>query len=224
MNLPRESRFKWRHDCVLAVVVKAVRGLVGVINSRKPRAVKGVSTGIAFVRAGQQPKEKPKEKTVVRESILDLARDWEVMCDLPFGRAPGSVFVFPADVALSSAKPDLIVMSRSHKICIVWELTSPLEENIQSWHSKKLLKYKEDLGDNVQPGWTLHILAGEVGAKGWIPPTYIKDLRRVFGFSKRECATVADNCAYVARQCSYVIWLNRRSRDFRPMQISPPEE
>jgi hypothetical protein len=224
MNLPRESRFKWRHDCVLAVVVKAVRGLVGVINSRKPRVVKGVSTGITFVRAGQQPTEKPKEKTVVRESILDLARDWEVMCDLPFGRAPGSVFVFPADVALSSAKPDLIIMSRSLKICIVWELTSPLEENIQSWHSKKLLKYEEDLGDNVQPGWTLHILAGEVGAKGWIPPTYIKDLRRVFGFSKRECATVADNCAYVARQCSYVIWLNRRNRDFRPMQISPPEE
>ena len=44
--------------------------------------------------------------------MLNSARDWEVLCDLDWESCPGSVFVFPQDVALTNAKPDLIIVSR----------------------------------------------------------------------------------------------------------------
>ena len=92
--------------------------------------------------------------------------------------------MFASEIALTNAKPDLIIISRSKKICIVFELTAPLEENIVSRHGQKLGKYTKELHDNLKPGWTLDIVCGEVGAKGWIPPSLNRDLRKTFGFVK----------------------------------------
>ena len=84
------------------------------------------------------------------------------------------------------------------------------------WHTAKPIKYEEEIRPNLLPGWTLHVVAGEVGAKGWVPPTFTKDLRKLFGFAKSKANKLADDCASVARRCSYVIWRSRNNRDFDP--------
>ena len=116
-----------------------------------------------------------------------------------------------------------IYLSKQAKICIVWELTAPLEENIEKRHASKTAKYQRELVDNGQAGWTIHIVCGEIGAKGWVPPTFTNDLRTVFGLPKRQRTKLANNCAWVARQCSYVIWLNRNNRAFEPFPVQPPK-
>lgn len=223
MNLPRESRFKWRHDCILAVVVKAVRSIVVEVNAKKPYVRQAKRTGQQFVPEGHKVRTQSKRQPYRRESTIDHARDWEVLCDLRWERKAGTEFAFPHEVALTAMKPDLVVWSRSTKTCIVWELTAPLEENIARRHADKLAKYLKELTDNVNDGWELKIVCGEVGAKGWIPPSYVKDLRRTFGFSKAQVSRLADDSAYVARQCSYVIWLNRDNRNFEPALVAPPQ-
>jgi hypothetical protein len=221
MRMPRESRFKWRHDSVLAVMVGAVRTMVDQANTSKPSIRRPSNTGIVFVPAGTKvPRRKTKQQPRRRPNVLDQAQDWEVMCDLKSDNAGHSIFIFPQDVVLTSAKPDLVVLSRKLKICIVWELTAPLEENIETRHSSKLDKYIKELSDNVLPGWTLDIVCGEVGAKGWVPPNFTKDLRRLFGFSKSQSVKLADGCSLVARKCSYVIWANRNNRDFVPFPMT----
>ena len=57
-------------------------------------------------------------------------------------------------------------------MCIILELTVPLEENVRSWHVKKMDKYEKDIAANCEPDWTVEVLALEVGSKGWIPPSF----------------------------------------------------
>ncbi len=159
-----------------------------------------------------------------RRCLLDTARDWEVYCDLKEERQNDTKFAFPQFVSLTSFKPDLVILSKSTKTCIVWELTAPLEENIESRHSSKVDKYLKELVQNAQSGWTIKVVCGEVGAKGWIPPRFTRDLRHIFGLTKSKSRSLADDCAWVARQCSYVIWSNRDNRDFEPFPVSPPSQ
>ena len=98
----------------------------------------------------------------------------------------------------------------------------PLEENIEKWHKDKTEKHIKELGDNMQPGWELKFVCGEVGAKGWVPPSFTKDMRNTFGVKKTRVRKLADDCSWVARQCSYVIWLNRDNKEFTPHKVIPP--
>ena len=34
---------------------------------------------------------------------------------------------------------------------------------------KKTDKYNTDIASNLEAGWTIHVLAFEIGAKGWVP-------------------------------------------------------
>ena len=111
MAKPKESRFKWRHDCILAVAVNELRCRVEEVNAMKPDSKKSVLKGISFVRAGEstQPEKKSKQGKKWR-CVLDEARDWEVLCDLRWEREPGSWFMFPCDIALTGFKPDALVI------------------------------------------------------------------------------------------------------------------
>jgi hypothetical protein len=220
MKFDRESRFKWRHDCIVSTLVTAIRKRVTKVNSL-PRAT-SKPPGIKFVRAGQSKATDSKDKAKEQRhaGLLERGRDWKVLCDLSWERSPGSSFVFPSHIATTSLKPDIIVYSPSSKFCIVGpELTAPMEENIASWKSKKLTKYSTELTDNLEPDWNIHISTIEVGARGWIPPSFYTELRRVFGFSKRALKELADTCSHIARKCSYVIWINRFNKDFIPFPM-----
>ncbi len=97
--------------------------------------------GILFVKQGAKAQKSMKSKSSKDSSLLNQARDWEVLCDLSWERSPGSILLFPQDVALTQLKPDLLVVSRTTKRCVLIELTAPLEENIESRHSTKKRKY-----------------------------------------------------------------------------------
>jgi hypothetical protein len=183
----------------------------------QPKVAK-VNCDITFVKAGSAAKPRRSVRTHKVTSILDQARDWKVICDL---RSERRSFHFPGMIAITTAEPDLVVYSLKNKICIIWELTAPMEENIEKRHKEKIDKYEKSIGHNLNKGWSLHIVAGEVGARGWVPPTFTKDLRRLFGFSKATRRKVADQCAEVARRCSFLIFQNRNNRDFERFLVEP---
>ena len=226
MKKPRESRFKWRHDSVLDVIVSCLTERIKDANEQKLVCKSGASKlrRIKFVQEGAIVRARNLQpKAEKQRCILDEACDWEIMSDLPWKRAEGSFFMFPVDVALTNAQPDVIIVSRVKKICVVFELTAPLEENIVSRHTKKMTKYIKEIQDNLQPKWKLEIVCCEVGAKGWIPPGFNKSMKSIFGLVKKKRKKLADDCSWVARQCSYVIWLNKENRDFKPVRISVSE-
>ena len=89
-----------------------------------------------------------------------------------------------------------------------------MEENIASRRQPKKSKYEDEIRPNLKQGWKLYVFTIEVGAKGWIPPSFGNSLRRVFGLKSKQLSSLADRCSEVARRCSYVIWVNRFNRDF----------
>ena len=58
-------------------------------------------------------------------------------------------FVFPTHICATDALPDGFVFSNKLKICVVLEVTSPLEENIPYWHNVKKAKYFERIVANL---------------------------------------------------------------------------
>ena len=93
--------------------------------------------------------------------------------DLPEFRSPGSSYVFPHVVALTTLKIDGYVISESARICIVLELTCPMEENLVTWHSSKQQKYEELASEAAGNGWRFEKLIVEVGARGFVP-SYVR--------------------------------------------------
>ena len=100
---------------------------------------------ISFVPAGH----KPIPSTF---GILFDARDW--ICDfyLPEFHPNGGRYCIPCDIGITDLRCDGYLVSRSMKICVVFELTVPMEDNIEYWHQKKLEKYADVFSDTS--GWT----------------------------------------------------------------------
>ena len=152
----------------MLLLAKAISEQLVIFNASRPGESKSQAALIQFVRPGQKPRANRQKK---RSSLLDGACDWKGNFDLPeFQR--GSAYVFPHDVCLTPLRIDGYIISRTAKICIGIELTSPMEENIARWHGSKLRKYEDEIqvAANLN-GWKFHAIIVEVGARGWIPPS-----------------------------------------------------
>src|ERR1700745_1775025 len=152
-----EDRYTWRHNNVLLAIAKAVQERVADANSKpKPKETKQIAPlQSAFVRAGQSIDSKKKSTKKDAPHLLQAANDWKCDVDLPEFRSPGSSYVFPHDVCLTTTKIDGYILSRSARICIGLELTCPMEENLSKQHSFKQEKYEEVALEAAHNGWKI---------------------------------------------------------------------
>ena len=127
-----QGRLKWRHDEELRVfhyaVGKKVRSMTP--NKVRKRPTRGYK---AFVQAGGSVK---KSNVAKEPSLLELACDWRIIVDLK-----GMPYAFPAHIAITEERPDLVLWSESLKLVILIELTVPSERNVLGAHAKKSQKY-----------------------------------------------------------------------------------
>ena len=122
-----QGRFTFRHDSVLKDLVESLKSFISEL---PPTALK-ILNKISFVKAGKSiSKSDPKSI-----GILHLVNDWIVLSDLNDG------FMFPGHIALSALRPDIVIFSDLLNRVILVELTCPCEENMESWHISKLIKY-----------------------------------------------------------------------------------
>jgi len=165
---------------------------------------------IQFVRAGQIPVKRPRHKDF---GLLEQARDWICDFDLPEFHSTAS-YRFPYNIDIESLRCDGYIVSPSLKVCLILELTAPMEENIETWHRDKLEKYNQI----SSPDWSFHYLIFEVGCRGFIPSRFFGLVRKL-GFNSQESRHLRDNLQLVVRKCSYVIWVNRYNKEFQCSRI-----
>jgi hypothetical protein len=171
------------------------------------------------VRAGEKAPISLIGQQRTPTSLLSHARDWEADFDLPEYHTNGSVFGFPYEVCATTLRVDAYIISRASKTCIAGpELTAPMEENISQWHKIKTDKYNSlrfaDAND-----WRVHTLTLEVGARGFIPPSFRTCLRKL-GFTSPEIKNLSNACSLMAQKCSYIIWINSGNKLFVPARLS----
>ena len=77
------------------------------------------------------------------------------------------MLVVPVFMAVSTLRPDILLLLRSTKKVIIVELTCPCEENMSQWHEEKSQKYYQLCCSIRSIGWSVYFYAIEVGAWGF---------------------------------------------------------
>ena len=155
-----QGRYTFRHDSVLKEVLRVLRSLASSIKTPSKRGAHHVE----FVKAGARSKitnkwQNNKKKSENPSGIIHLAFSWKVTADLD------NDFVFPANVALTQDRPDIVLVAESLRRVVLVELTVPCEENFE--HHKKQEKYIPIEAQARTNGWGVDIFAVEVGARGF---------------------------------------------------------
>ena len=209
-KLDREDRNTWRHNNILLELAVNIQQKIREVNLLPsdlplPR--------VHFVPAGTVSRQKFPASLDL--GLLKEARDWVCDFDLPDFHTGDSKYCFLQNIDVVDVRCDGYIISRSKKICIIIELTVPMEENIEYWHSEKRNRYSKI----TSPDWSFHYLIFEIGCRGFIPTRFFS-LMRHLGFTKAQFRRIYTDLQLLVRRCSYVIWLNRYNKEFVPFRFS----
>ncbi len=203
------DRYTWRHNSVLSVIRKHLKKKIQHVNSLSKKRTPVGKKKVVFVKEGQKLKPGPEhDKTQKSLGLLEKATDWTF--DFHLSEERKRPYQMDQKVCATSFTPDGYIVSHDEKICTVIELTCPMEENMDKWHKKKKEKYEEELKSE---GYSMRYLIVEVGARGGLPTTLKREMRKM-GLTKNEANSVVDECVLMARRCSFVIWCQRFNPEF----------
>ena len=176
------DRYLWRHDSVLQVVAQFVRIAVNraiAMNKQGGRPAQQVQ----FVRAGEAVRKKATSRRP--ETVLEDARDWQVVFDLKYDDAGVKrPTFFPAEVFATSQIPDGVIWSPNKKIVIILELGVPWEENVVASHVRKQARYDQLQAGLQLRGWRVVRLEFEVGSRGYLSTT-VSTLWKALGLTQQ---------------------------------------
>ena len=150
-----------------------------------------------------------KRKQEAPLKVLEKANDWKADFDLHSAKEEVK-YSMDQRVCSTTFKPDGYVVSHEEKLCVVIELTCPMEENMDKWHLKKKEKYKQELQSEV---YEMIYVVVEVGARGGMLNTLRREFRRL-GLTKAEVSKLVDECRRMAERCSFAVWCQRFTKDF----------
>ena len=193
-----EGRYTWRHDKVLHCIVSSIECTVKAHNE-KPVLPK--TNAINFLRTG----EKAKVKKEARTSVLGVGDDWTVMSDL------NTQLVVPTEIAITSLRPDIVIVSKKTRCVVMCELTCPWEENAEWAHERKLGKYEDLKNEARDNGWNARVYAVEVGCRGFASSA-LRGFLTAIGSSNKKIKSTIEECCAVAEKCSVEIYMRRKDR------------
>ena len=122
--------------------------------------------------------------------------------------------VFPEEVAVTSLRPDLVLMSRSTKTILLVELTVPWEDRLGISHQLKKAKYQDLIDEALTKGWHAALFPIEVGCRGF-PATSTRYFLQKIGLEPKLLKKALGEIATAAETSSRWIWLTR-ARDWTP--------
>ena len=176
-----------------------------------------LSESIKFVKPSGKPAKSITKRAI--SGILDEANDWKIDSDLPEFQRETNKFVFPFWICPTDLKPDCVIFSMERKICIIVEVTAPMDVNIDKWHSIKLEKYQVGIQQEADKNWTVSVFPIEVGARGFVHKR-VHGYFLKLGIDGRFATSTIRKMSHMARRCSYVIWIHRFNQDFKPFRLN----
>ena len=144
-----------------------------------------------------------------RRKLLDGAKDWKLLADFAH-----DFMVFPPEIISTSLRPDIVVWSSSLRRVLLFELTCPAEEGIDTAKLYKEAKYGELSAAISGAGWSVELRSIEVGARGFVAHS-VPRLLRDLGYPTREVSTLCRSLSTVVAKCSYTVYLARSEPEWR---------
>ncbi|XP_039504261.1 uncharacterized protein LOC120460516 [Pimephales promelas] len=188
-----DGRYRWRHDQILKAVADAI--CIGINISKQHHPTK---SAIAFVRAGEKPQ--PPRKT--QGGVLAKARDWHLLVDL------GTQLRFPDTIAVTTLRPDMVLMSAASKQVVLLELTVPWEERMEEAQERKRAKYADLVAECRRNGWKARCEPVEVGCRGFAGQSLHRVLG-LLGICGLHRQRAIKNILEAAEKAARWLWLRR---------------
>ena len=116
---------------------------------------------------------------------------------------------FPASLACSDLRPDLVAHSDLTKTAIIVELTVCFETNFEAARSRKEVKYNELVEEVEDNGYNVDLVTVEVGSGGFANYDSFHRLNEIIGASKTELHKLIGSIAVTAIKQSFQIWTSR---------------
>lgn len=188
-----EGRYTWRHDQVLKAIAETI---FTSITQNKP--LRPARQAIAFIRAGEKPKPKPRGAA----GLLGTAPDWQMKADL------GKQLKFPEQIVETTLRPDIVLFSDSTKQVVLLELTVPWEERMEEANERKRAKYANLVEECRRRGWRARCVPIEVGCRGFAARSLCKaySMLGVTGARQRKAIKTTTEAA---EKASRWLWIKR---------------
>ena len=138
-------------------------------------------SSIKFVKRGT----KVLHKRTPPVDILHQASDWVLLTNLDAN------YCFSIHIAFTQLRPDITIFSNALRQVILVELTCPCEENLESWHSTKILVLRD-----------IALSLFCVVSKSQLLIILLRN--NIIKFSKSSM------------ECSFCIWLARNNKEWTP--------
>lgn len=188
-----EGRYRWRHDQVLKSLADSI--CTAILNSKTQAAPK---QSITFIRAGQKANHQPNSQG----GLLATARDWQLQVDV------GKQLKFPANIATTSLRPDMVLTSESTKQVVLLELTVPWEDRIDEANERKRAKYSELTSECRSNGWKTRCEPIEIGCRGFAGHS-LQRVLKLLGVRGMQARRATKNILEAAEKASRWLWIRR---------------
>jgi hypothetical protein len=178
-------------------VLKAIAETIFTsITQNKP--LRPARQAIAFIRAGEKPKPKPRGAA----GLLGTAPDWQMKADL------GKQLRFPEHIVETTLRPDIVLFSDSTKQVVLLELTVPWEERMEEANERKRAKYANLVEECRRRGWRARCVPIEVGCRGFAARSLCKaySMLGVTGARQRKAIKTTTEAA---EKASRWLWIKR---------------
>ena len=147
---------------------------------------------------------------------LDTSK-YTIYSDLPGQEAAGGGTI-PPELCITALKPDIVVIDTQKKELMIYELTCPLERNIEERHLSKQNKYAHFIQDITTHKVT--ITAFEISSRGLITKRNQGHLHSLHKLCKKgiKLGIFMKNISTLSIYSSYHLWLCRSDPQF----VKPP--
>ena len=117
-------------------------------------------------------------------------------------------------VCVTPLKPDIIIIDKKKKTFNIFELTCPMEPNINKRNSEKSRKYSHFLTDITC--YTPTLTCFEVGSRGYVSPDNHARLKILHSFCKPgiKIRKFKENISALSLYSSYATFVNRKEHQW----------
>ena len=147
---------------------------------------------------------------------------FDVFTDLA-GSTTDNGGTIPVTICITTLRPDITVLDKKNKTFNIFELTCPLEPNIQKRHIEKTNKYSHFLTDITC--LTPAVTCFEVGSRGYISPENQSRLKSIHAFCKPsiKLKKFKENISALSIYSSYAIFNSRKEAQWtNPGYLNTP--
>lgn len=185
--------YLWHHDQVLRTIAEIIS--TGIACSRHQQPAR---QNIAFVKAGEKPHQCLKQSG----GLLSTTKDWQLKVDL------GRQLKFPENIAVTTLRPDIVLVSEITRQVVLLELTVPWEDRMEEAFERKRAKYEELADECRSRGWRTRCNPIEVGCRGFVGQSLIRALK-MLGVKGLHIRKAIKNITDAAEKASRWLWIKR---------------